>query len=98
MTIAMCDNKHHSQHSGGFTTGMLFGAILGIAAGVLLAPAKGEDTRKKLQSAKEDYAKKASDTVEQIQQLFAEDQLVEGAEKSAKSSKKRKLFKGARKS
>ena len=94
----MCEHKHHPPHSGGFTSGVLFGALLGLAAGVLLAPAKGEDTRKKIQNAKEDYAKKAGSTVEQIQQLFAEDALVETAETLDKAPKKRKLFKGAKKS
>ena len=94
--IPMCDHKQHSSHSGGFMSGALFGALLGLAAGVLLAPAKGDETRKKLQNAKEDYAKKASETVEQIQQLFAED--ADSNQKADKSAKKKKLFRVVKKS
>ena len=35
-------------HSGGFLTGVLLGGLLGVGAGLLLAPAAGQDTRHKL--------------------------------------------------
>lgn len=41
----MCD--HHSDGSS-FTMGMILGALIGAAAGILLAPGSGEETREAL--------------------------------------------------
>lgn len=47
----MCANKNHDNQ---FMNGLVFGAIIGLAAGVLFAPDKGEETRKKVKKAKLD--------------------------------------------
>ena len=55
----MEDNKVFS-----FFKGLLFGAIAGATAGVLLAPKAGEETRKDLKKLAEDYQSKATDLYE----------------------------------
>lgn len=44
-----------------FFKGLFLGAIAGAAAGVLLAPKSGEETRKDLKKLAEDYQSKATD-------------------------------------
>ena len=52
------------EHSGGFLTGVLLGGLLGVGVGLLLAPAAGHDTRKKIRD----------------QATFARDQALQAAE------------------
>jgi gas vesicle protein len=52
------------QHSGRFLTGVLLGGLLGVGAGLLLAPAAGQATRQKLRD----------------RATFARDQAVQAAE------------------
>ncbi len=47
------------------TTGLFFGALIGVTAGILLAPKSGKETRK-------DIADKTADTVEQLKEAINE--------------------------
>jgi len=51
----MSNNKNTSES---FLSGALFGALVGVVAGILLAPEKGETTRKKLKSSYDEYSEK----------------------------------------
>jgi gas vesicle protein len=55
----------HSNDSGKIITGLLVGALIGGALGILYAPYKGTKTRRKLRS-------KGEDLKELIQDQFAE--------------------------
>lgn len=54
---------HHNQKT---ALGILAGAAIGAAVGVLLAPAKGEDTRKKIKDNANDLKSKAEDELNKI--------------------------------
>lgn len=52
--------SHRNEPSGlTFIAGALLGGLIGAGIGLLFAPAKGEETRKKLQKASSDAMKKA---------------------------------------
>lgn len=52
------------KSTGNFLAGIIGGAIIGAAVGVLFAPEKGEDTRNKLNDAFDDLKKKVMDELE----------------------------------
>lgn len=62
----MCKHGENSHNNGGgFMSGVMWGALIGAALGVLYAPEPGEKTRKKLQKVSEDVKEKG-------QKLYAE--------------------------
>jgi gas vesicle protein len=63
----MSNEQNCCQHSGGFFKGILFGAIIGGIAGVLLAPDKGEKTRKVLKQKAEELKNKANELSNEMQ-------------------------------
>jgi len=50
--------------------GFLTGGILGMIAGVLLAPKKGEETRKQLKEESDKLSEKAKPIIEQAKPIF----------------------------
>ena len=60
--------KKRRFSAGSFFLGLLFGAAAGTAAGLLLAPASGEQTRAKLQSQMKRGQSQATDTVDSIKE------------------------------
>ncbi len=56
----------NNQEGSGFFSGLLFGAILGAVAGILIAPDKGSETRKRLQIAKNKVSKTVAPVVEEL--------------------------------
>jgi gas vesicle protein len=48
------NKKANAMNSKEFTNGLLLGAVIGAAAGLLLAPAKGSDTLQKISSTVKD--------------------------------------------
>ena len=60
--------KKRRFSAGSFFLGLLFGAAAGTAAGLLLAPASGEQTRAKLQSQMKQGQSQATDTVDSIKE------------------------------
>ena len=42
------EHEHSHSHGGGFVSGALLGGLVGVAVGLLLAPAAGQDTRRKI--------------------------------------------------
>lgn len=74
-----------SNNTGKIIGALLIGAVIGGALGILFAPAKGSETRKKIAGASEDY----TDALKEKFQKFLEDAKkefsaqMENAEKSA---------------
>ena len=58
----MCKDCNHKS-DGSFLSGVLFGAIIGAVAGVLYAPDRGDDTRKKLKKDADKFMGKAEPIV-----------------------------------
>lgn len=58
--------KHckHCHNGGSFMNGVVWGAIIGGVLGVLFAPEKGEETRKKVKKLIREYKDKGEDYVE----------------------------------
>ena len=59
----MCRNK-----GGSFSKGFFWGAVIGGILGVLFAPEKGEDTRKKIKETAKDYEGKGKETLKKAEQ------------------------------
>lgn len=72
--------------------GAVIGGAMGFAAGILLAPEKGEDTRKKVKNAiddlTEDFSEKVDEMVNQFGDMVEEAQVV--AEENIPAMKKKK--------
>ncbi len=51
---------------GKFAAGTIFGAIVGLAAGILTAPKSGKETRADLKMKAEDMKNKATDVIEDV--------------------------------
>ncbi len=49
-----------------FAAGTIFGAIIGLAAGILTAPKSGKETRAELKLKAEDMKSKASDVIDDV--------------------------------
>jgi len=64
----MCDNNS----GGSFFKGAFFGALVGAVLGVLYAPGPGEETRKKLKVAHDEYSVKGKKLLDNAS-AFAED-------------------------
>lgn len=57
--------RHCCYHkSGSFSKGLFWGAIIGGILGVLFAPDKGEETRKKIKKTAKEYEEKGKETLE----------------------------------
>lgn len=69
-----------SNNSGSVILGTLIGAAVGFAAGILLAPASGKETRENLSEKANDMSRKISDATDQALDSIKE--LKESAEKS----------------
>jgi gas vesicle protein len=62
----MCDSKNNNLNSGiSFVAGAVLGALVGAAAVVLLNPATGQDTRKKLANTAKKYSQKGEEIVDE---------------------------------
>ena len=55
------------NRSGGILSAFMIGGIIGAAIGVLFAPAKGKDTREKLNDWIDDTTEKAKDALETVE-------------------------------
>ena len=55
------------NRSGGILSAFMIGGIIGAAIGVLFAPAKGKDTRVKLNDWIDDTTEKAKDALETVE-------------------------------
>jgi gas vesicle protein len=67
----MCENCNHGHRHGGSSGmdvlgGVLLGALVGAAAGLLLAPQSGKETRRQLQKKAEEVKKTAVKQAEQM--------------------------------
>ena len=51
-----------------FMSGVVLGAMIGAALGVLYAPAKGEETRKKLKDTSEKYVEKGQEVYDEVRE------------------------------
>ncbi len=69
-----CENLHNHNNGGGsnFMSGLVWGALIGAALGVLYAPDSGDKTRKKLQKVSEDVKEKGQKLYDDAQ-VLAED-------------------------
>lgn len=54
------------RRGGSFSAGLLAGALIGFAVALLLAPAPGEETRRRVRSRAEPLAGRARDTVTRL--------------------------------
>lgn len=70
------------KNSGNVVLGTLLGAAVGFAAGILLAPASGKETRDTLSEKSEDLKKTLSDATEKAMSSINE--VKESAERSVK--------------
>jgi len=71
------------EHSGGFLTGVLLGALIGVGAGLLMAPAAGQDTRHKIRDramAARDQAMQAAEDAKAKATDLAEDAKAKAAD------------------
>ena len=59
-----------SRRSGSFFKGLMFGAVAGAVAGVLLAPKSGEETRADLKKAADEFAVKAKDAYTEAKKVL----------------------------
>ena len=59
-------NKHRG---GGFTHGAIFGAVIGGILGILYAPDRGEETRKKLKVVADDLTVKGKIVIDEAQDI-----------------------------
>jgi len=60
------------QNEGGSLSGFLLGGLLGVAAGLLLAPRAGKETRKRLQKWIDELEDKSQDLIEEGRELIDE--------------------------
>jgi len=105
------NNVSRTNSSGGFFSGGLIGAVLGMVAGVLFAPGPGNETRKKLKAAKKKVGETVGPIVEELTTTISPlvEDAVQKAEpvvkkeaskkniKSSISSAKRRFFKNIKK-
>jgi len=68
----MSNNNDQGSTMGGFFSGLLWGALSGIALGLLYAPDKGEKTRKKLQKEYGNWRNQAEGYREELERFRAE--------------------------
>ncbi len=68
-----------------FMNGFIFGAIAGVAIGILYAPFTGQETRSKLKQVKEDNEELIDKTKSAIEEGF--DKLADMIDKNKKSKK-----------
>jgi len=61
-------SEHESSHNALLL--FLLGAAVGVAAGILIAPRSGKETRKRLARWKEDMEDKGEDLLEEGKELF----------------------------
>ena len=86
------DNKEIKKETRGLSTGaalFLTGAAIGAAAGVLLAPEKGQDTRRKVGQWLKEKSKKGKEELISKKQLVAE--VMEAGKKAYKEAEKKHL-------
>ncbi len=75
------------RKSGSSFAAFLFGGFIGMVLGILYAPRKGEETRKKLKDTINDIKEKSQDTIEKVKDTIedvkdkAEELFQEGKEK-----------------
>jgi gas vesicle protein len=61
--------EEHAAH-GSFAAGLLFGALAGAAAALLLAPRTGREMRGQLANSADDFKRRAHDGYEQVKQTY----------------------------
>lgn len=61
MNVPFGKKKSHLLDNSQFTSGLLAGALVGLAVGILVAPRSGKDTRKKLAGAASQQADELAD-------------------------------------
>lgn len=62
----MCEHCDHSKDTS-FVSGVLMGAVAGAVLGLLLAPEKGEEVRRKLKAAGTQYAEKGKAFLDDVE-------------------------------
>lgn len=72
-----CKNCNNHGHGGSnFTSGLVFGAIVGATLGVLFAPQEGEKTRKKLKEVSGDLSEKGKKLANEAELLIEDAKIV----------------------
>lgn len=71
----MCD---HKSSGGAFLKGAFWGAVVGAVLGVLYAPAPGEETRKKLKVAQDEYSVKGKKLLDDANVLVEDAKVAAG--------------------
>jgi gas vesicle protein len=65
-------HKECNHHGPGFSSGIMWGALIGAALGVLYAPDKGDETRKKIKDIADDVSEKGKFVAAEAQEIAEE--------------------------
>lgn len=68
----MHDYSQSGDHSARMMTGFMFGAVVGAGIALLLAPATGEETRRRLKESASRLRDNADDAMNQVKERFDE--------------------------
>ena len=66
------DYKHCCKRKGSFSKGFFWGAAIGALLGVIFAPDKGEETRKKIKKVAKEYEQKGGEVLEKAKEKYSE--------------------------
>ncbi len=66
------DYRYYDRKKGSFSKGFFWGAAIGALLGVIFAPDKGEETRKKIKKVAKEYEQKGEEVVEKAKEKYEE--------------------------
>ncbi len=64
--------RDYGRRKGSFSKGFFWGAAIGALLGVIFAPDKGEETRKKIKKVAKEYEQKGEETLEKAKEKYSE--------------------------